>query len=213
MTLRRLFQSTCLLAVMTGGVCFSATTLQFSNGGTGATNFADQNGTVTNGMRWGIIISSTNSTFNAGSYDPFDATLSGFLSVGGVATDDYYFATGTVTGPLGDPFFTGVEAGNGGISTANGVPSTGDLVPNVNGGDSFGIIWFASSTANENDYYGFMTDASFLLPSSGTVAFTSPFVGEDPIRSATFQFQAIPEPSRFLLIGLAGLVGIMRRRR
>jgi len=213
MTLRSLIQSTCFLAVLTGGVCYSATTLQFSQGGTGATNFADQNGTVTNGMRWGIIISSTNSTFNAGSYDPFDATLSGFLFVGGIATDDYYFATGEFTAALGGPFFTGVEAGNGGITTANNVPSTDDLVPNVNGGDSFGIIWFATSTANEGDYYGFLTDASFVLPASGINAFTAPFVGEDPIRSATFQFQAIPEPSRFLLIGFAGLLGLLRRRR
>ncbi len=213
MDIRCIIPSVFAWAVLASGVSFGATTLQFSAAPIGATNFANQSGTVTDGMRWGIIISSTNSTFNAGSYDPFDATQSGFLSVGGVTTDDYYFSTGLFTGTLGSPFFTGVEAGSGAISSANNVPSTGDTVSNVNGGDSFGIIWFASSTANEGDFYGFLTDAAFVLPASGINSFTAPFAGADPIRSASFQFQAIPEPSRALLLGLAGMIGLMRRRR
>lgn len=213
MTPRAFIQSILAWLILTGAVSRGATTLQFSADGYGATNFANQSGVVTNGMLWGIIISSTNSTFNAGTYDPFNTALSGFLSVGGVVTDDYYFATGTSTSTIEPPFFNGVEAGNGSITSVSGVPSTGDGVSNVNGGDSFGIIWFASSTANDGDYYGFLTDATFILPASGIESFTAPFVGEDPIRSATHQFQVIPEPSRFLLIGLAGLAGVMRRRR
>lgn len=216
--IKKLASLTLLLA--TTSAALAATSLQFSVSPNGATNFSDAAGIAgVNGMRWGVIISSTNSTFEGSlgglnSYDPFDQAVSGFLSVGSVLTDDYYFANGgaVTTVSIGPPFFTGAEMGNGSITLANNVPSTGDAVPNVAGGDPFGLIWLASSTANTNDKYGFFTDTSFLLPATGPVNFSAAFAGADPIRAANLTVGGVPEPSRFLLIGL-GCIGLLLRRR
>lgn len=194
----------------------ATTTLQFSISGIGATNFANASSVATNGMRWGVIISSTNATFAGSSvgYDPFNQAVSGFLTVGGIATDDYYFANGAVTtSTLGAPFFSGVEAGSGAITTANNVPTTGDGITNVAAGDPFALIWMPSSTANLGDKYGLMANASFVLPASGITAFTNPFIGADPLRPATFTFTSVPEPSKLILFGFGLCCLTLRRNR
>jgi MYXO-CTERM domain-containing protein len=192
----------------------AATTLQFSVSPTGATNFANASGTATNGMLWGVVIA-TSASFSSGSYDAFNPNVSGFLNSGGVATTDYYFATSTSTQALTGPFFTGNEAGNGAITTANNVPTTGDGVSGVVAGDKFGLLWLPTSTAATNDNYGFYTNAAFTLQSSGVINYSSVFAGADPIRSASFTVgaSAVPEPSRAILAVLGlGLITLRRRR-
>lgn len=189
----------------------ASTTLQFSVSPNGATNFANATGTATNGMLWGVVIA-TSASFSSGSYDAFNPNVSGFLSSGGVATTDYYFATSTSTQALTGPFFSGSEAGNGGITTANNVPTTGDGVSGVVAGDKFGLLWLPTSTAAKDDSYGFYTNAAFTLQSSGVVNYSSVFAGADPIRSASLVIGA-PEPGRAILAFLGlGLISLRRRR-
>ena len=191
----------------------ATTTLQFSLNPNGATNFANAAGTATNGMLWGVVIA-TSSNFASGSYDAFTPAVSGFLNSGGSATTDYYFATGTSTSQLGNPFFTGSEAGAGGITTASSVPTTGDGVSGVLAGDKFGLLWLANSTAANGSNYGFYTNAAFSLPASGVNNFSSVFAGADPIRSANLTIGGAPEPSRAILAALGlGLIALRRRRR
>ena len=182
-----------------------------------ASNFANQNGVVTNGMQYGIVISTTDSSFSAGLYDPMSNsvyTSGGFLTIGGIATDDYYFVGGLTFNSTDDQEgdFT-TPGGNGTIGLVSNVPVLPDSGALASTGDPFALIWFSTNSANSGDFYGFMTDASFTMPSTGTVDRSAPFVGADPIRSATFQFDAIPEPSRALLFGLAGMLTLFRRRR
>ncbi len=202
-------------ALVAFGVLTSATattTLQFSNAPNGATNFANASGVVTNGMLWGVVIDSSGNGFSGTAYDTFNTGTSGFLSAGGSLTDDYYFFTNNSTQSLGPPFYSGVEAGSGAITTANAVPTTGDGVSGVGSGDAFSLIWFATSTANIGDNYGMFTDASFTLQSSGIVNYSGVFAGSDPVRSATFTIGGVPEPSRMMLLGF-GLAGLFFRRR
>jgi hypothetical protein len=194
----------------------ATTTLQFSVAPTGATNFANSSGVATNGMAWGVIIDTTSGTFATGSYDAFNTAVAGFLTVGGVATDDYYVPSGLVTQALGAPFFTGSESGNGGITSINTVPDVG-TVTNLTAGDKFGIVWFQSSTANAGDSYGFQTFADFTMPGAGAVqSYASDFqsASPDPIKSASFTIPTtVPEPgmASLSLLGFAGL--FFRRRR
>lgn len=211
-----------LIATLIGGIvqiASGAVTLQISaeyeNGI--ASNFANQAGVVTNGMQYGVVISTSDTSFSAGLYDPMSPSVyatGGFLFVGGVATDDYYVPGGltfnTTEDTEGD--FT-TPGGNGTIGLVSNIPVTPDSGAVASAGDLFALIWFSSNSANSGDYYGFMTDVSFTMPSTGTVDRSSPFVGADPIRSATFQFDAIPEPSRAVLLGLAGGLALFRRRR
>lgn len=190
----------------------ATTTLQFSVSPNGATNFANAAGTATNGMLWGVVIA-TSSNFSGSTYDAFNPAVSGFLTSGGIATTDYYFATGTSTSQLTGPFFSGGEAGAGGITTANGVPTTGDGISGVAAGDKFGLLWLPTSTAANGDHYGFYTNAAFTLQSSGIVNYSSVFAGTDPIRSANL-IVGTPEPSRAILAFLGlGLITLRRRRR
>jgi hypothetical protein len=207
-----------LFALLNGSL-FAATTLQFSVPFTGsiASNFADQFGNTspTNPMQWGIVIDTGGNGF-AGmgqAYTEFapGPSTSGFLQFGGVASDDFFLTSGFTMGDTSALFESGF--------TAPGGPGTiGDIVVNYTGGvapgQSYGIIWFSTNSSGANDYYGFL-NLGAVLPADNLPAFdaSAPFAGADPIRSASFQFQAIPEPSRALLLGLAGMIGLMRRRR
>ena len=195
----------------------AATSLQFSKSPTGATGFANAAGTATNGMLWGIVIDTAGDGFDSGQYDAFNSGASGFMNTGGGASDDYYYFTGVSTATLGAPFFSGGEAGAGGISTANNVPNSANGIAGIDDGDAFAIIWFATSTSADGDAYGMFTNGAFSLTSSALpVDYSAPFVGADPTRSAnlTFGGTAAPEPSRTVLafFGLA-MVGLRRRRR
>lgn len=133
------------------------------------------------------------------------------MSFANGATDDYFipstFLTSDSSAAVESDFTT-----TGGDGTITNVVV--DYINGVATGQAFGIIWFATNSSSEGDFYGFLSLGQ-VLPADNLAAvdMSAPFAGVDPIRSATHQFQVIPEPSRFLLIGLAGLAGVMRRRR
>lgn len=144
------------------------------------------------------------------------ATTDGFWSFGGVLSDDYYIA-GALTVDASS-FYPGGDFGGS-------TPGSGSIIDNlivsypsgVTAGDAFALVWFDSNSTAVGAKYGLFTHASFVLPANdgGTYSYGTPFMGTDPIRSAsnTFAASVIPEPSRALLLffGMAGLM--MRRRR
>ncbi len=194
-------------------------TLQFSNAYVGgiASGFAGNTGGPKDGMLYGIVVSTANTSFSQGTYDPIPAGVlasGGFLTVGSVTTDDYFFPGGSTIDYSGD--FEGDIAtlgGSGSIDIVSNVPVNPFPASPITANNPFGLIWFDSSTAESGDYYGFYQDGTFLMPATGTVDMSAPFVGSDPTRNASFQFTAAPEPSRMMLalFGI-GLVGLRRRR-
>lgn len=217
-----------LVSGLIGSKSFADTTIQFyepySNGI--VDNLANASGVAANGMRWGVIVSTTNATFAgsgplaANNYDAYAAgsNAAGFLSVGGVVTDDYYIpgaltVDGSLLFPGGD---NGDTPGNGSILNDIAVAYTNG----ISNGDRFALVWFASAgnASTAGSKYGFIEDASFVLPSDtgASVGYTTPFVGADALHTATNTFQSVgatPEPSRALLVGIGALGLVVRRRR
>ncbi len=208
------------LSIISIGSAKATTTLRFSVTGTArATGFSDSAGLAgVDGMRWGIVIDTSGNGFQGGSYDLFDSATTGFLAASSSATDDYFF-TPAVPPTTSTLSATGTDPGGaGGITSMVGAPNgTDGLIAGVSTNDPFAIIWFATTPNADGSYYGMFTDPSFLLPGSGSfVDFVGPFTGgsADPLKPASFQFTAAPEPSRTVLafLGLA-MVGLRRRRR
>lgn len=210
----------------------AAVTYQFSVSGINrATGFAANGSSVgTDAMRYGLVFDTNGNGFagfnsngnapsslNNGVYDLFTNTASGFLTAGNAATGDYYWVpsnaspfTNTLTSAGSD------TGGAGGIlsATVSPVGTDAGLPSGLTAGDKFAIIWFQTIPA-EGSYYGLFTDASFVMPASGStpVEFNSPFLGSnDPIKTANLSFAAVPEPSRVVLFGF-GLIGLFFRRR
>ena len=178
-------------------------------------NLANAGGIITNGMRWGIIVSTSDSSFAGGgtNYDAYAATptTAGFLSYGNAVTDDYY-----IPGTFTDDASALLE---GDFTTAGGQGSIiDDLIVSLTGGvslnDKFALVWFSDNTSANGSKYGFFTDASFVMPADGSLTgFGAPFVGNDPTRVASNTFgTVIPEPSRAVLL-LGGALGLAMRRR
>ena len=210
-----------LLVLGISSVASATVTIQLAEPFSGGipSNLANAAGVITNGMQWGIVVDTTGNGFaNSGtSYDAYAAgvTTAGYLGANGTTTDDYYIP-GTVT-KNGAGLFEGdftTQAGNGSIvDDLNNVP----LPTAGSAGKNFALVWFSTSSSNGGDKYGFFTAGAFTMPTDGqTVSYGSPFVGNDPTRSATSTFAslvAVPEPSRMLLAGFGALGLMMRRRR
>ena len=198
-------------------------TIQFSEPFAGGipSNLANAAGTITDGMRWGIVVDTLGNGFaNSGtSYDAYASgvTTAGFLGAGGSAGDDYYIpGTLTVNGltsGLQEGDFTTVPGHGSILDDLTSIP----LTNGVSAGDKFALVWFSSNTSTAGSKYGFFTDNSFLMPSDGnTTSYGSPFVGNDSTRSATNTFASlapVPEPSRVILLGVGAFGLISRRRR
>lgn len=191
-------------------------TLGFSTSSSKLTGLANAAGTITDGMIWGIVVDTAGDGFDsgAGSYDGFTIPAAGpanqtFLSVNSVATDDLFFRDDAsfLTATFG-----GTDGGSGAVGTIDNIPYTNG----ISLGDSFAIMWLATSTAATGDDYGFLTNAGFTMPSDpGTyTGYAALFTGADAARPAdqTFGPTGIPEPSRVVLLGL-GALGIFARRR
>ena len=219
--MRSLVFLTALLGVLNPLAAWATTTLHFNDAyATGLPdNLANDVGVVSNGMRWGVIISTTDAAFAGGgtNYDEYAAgsNTAGFLSVGGVLTDDY-FIPGTLT--QNAAFLAG---GDGGATAGDGSILDDLTLTYTNGislNDKFGLVWFGSAgnTSTAGSKYGFFEDASFVLPGDGLdPIYGAAFQGTDPIRSASNTFASlapVPEPSRLLLLGF-GAFGLMLRRR
>lgn len=173
-----------------------------------ATGFADSSGTPQNGMNWGIIVSTSDSMLSAGLYDVFDYNTSGFLSINGILTDDYYVAQPVLTSTSST--IDTEPGGDGSIYSITAVPYGG--ATNITQSDPFALIWFPTAPAVGSSY-GVFTDSSFMIPSDGSnTSYSSVFLGPDPAKPASYTF-AVPEPNRVVLLLLGGLPFLMRRRK
>ncbi|MBE7497901.1 MAG: PEP-CTERM sorting domain-containing protein [Verrucomicrobiaceae bacterium] len=188
-------------------------TLQFSTASAKLTNIQNAAGTAAGGLRWGIVVDTTNNGFDANglNYDGFTFPAAGsglFLSKGdgSATTDDFFYFAATGNTTLASA--GGTDSGTNVISQLAGLPLSGG----VTAGDQFALIWFDTTTANVGDKYGFYTDPSFVIPNDGnTVNFNSTVLGPDPVRLASNTF-GVPEPSRVAFFAL-GLLGFLARRR
>lgn len=189
-------------------------------GGGIASNFANAAGTVTNGMRWGIVVDTSNNGFSGSglNYDAYAAGVNtaGFLGAGGVTSDDYFIPSSSTSftsnsSPWEDAGAPGHFANGSIMDDLNDV-----TLPNGTSTSAhFAIVWFSDNTSAANSKYGFFTDNSFVVPpDSGAGVYGNVFLGDDPTRSATntFAVAGVPEPSRMLLAGF-GVLGLMMRRR
>lgn len=199
---------------------YATVTLQFSTASAKLTNIQNAAGNAAGGLRWGIVVDTSigQTGFDASglNYDGFAFPSAGsglFLSKGdgSAVTDDFFYfaSTGNTTLPTAG----GTDSGSNVISQLAGLPLTGGVVA----GQQFGLIWFDTTTSNDGDKYGFLTNAAFILPSDGnTVNFNAAVLGADPVRLAANTLGGgagpVPEPSRMMLLGF-GLVGLFFRRR
>lgn len=209
------FKPFLLLAALSSASTLSAAlsfSLQFSNAfGDGVlSGIADETGSTASGLAWGILIAESGSDFSI----PLTTDIGISTADGSSLADGLVFFNGGLTTAL--PF--GTDPGVGVVS-ATGTISADDFSPPIDTGDSFALIWFergfsAGDTLVEGDNYGLLTNSNFIVPANGSslTPLGSNFNGPDPVRSASLVVQAIPEPSSLLLVSLASVVLVRRRR-
>lgn len=173
-------------------------TLSINTGGWGSDG-ADS----VNNMPWGVIISSDGAGFGGTALDDLAAALEGFVipaiaspsSPVQIGATNFYFAraqTDTQTGP--PPTFTG-----GLMNSAQFLLGT-----EVTSNDPVGLLWFPTDTSAGSPF-GFYDLATTLPSDGGTLQPAS-------VASRATNVIGVPEPSRALLLGMA-LVGLVVRRR
>jgi hypothetical protein len=201
-----------LSLVALAGSAQGAVTLQFSTTSVFATNFANGAGVGGTQMVWGIIVDAAGNGFNTTAYNP-GFTVAGNLGTGTLigADDVLYMAPAVMT--LTTNTNDGAEVGMNRVTTLTSLVMSGL----VNTGDAFAVVWLDKTafggTVVGGDKFGFVTNAAFVLPAdTATVNLSAPFTGPDPLKAMTGTFGVIPEPSTALL-GLLGVLGLVRRRR
>lgn len=204
-----------LVAAMTGLASAATVNVQISQGANQATNFANADGSVSNGLVWGLIFSTGNSTFSV--FDNgfvLSTSLNGTLIAG---TDDYFISSAVLTAQG-----TTTDAANPGkINIMNSiqmnVPATNSIVT----GTPFAVIWFDSTVTSATQAlgagtkYGILTDPLMVVPAAGATQNVSSLFSTtpDPTKLANGRtVTGIPEPSSALL-GAIGALGLLRRRR
>jgi len=221
-------KKTLLLALALSGSLHAAQTLQFAaTGATGVfTNLQSSTGSTTSTLVWGIVVSTTNSTF-AGStaaspYDFSGLVVSDNLTLtngqaltvsNGTATDDRLYISSNLMS----------LSGTGDSSTGVARPTNLNSLIYSNGvtaGDSFALIWFDFTTKTGQsmslgDNYGMLALPGFVLPADAgsSTSFASLGAGADPVRTASLELGVpVPETSTSLL-GALGALALLRRRR
>jgi len=167
-------------------------------------------GVITNGMRWGILVDTNGSGFNAGAYEGLPSSTEGYLLNGGVASDDYYFenAGKLTTDNTGNPIF-----GAGGF--IDNVRIVYDLTtdPDTNvldEGMNFALLW------SDGNNYGLQQNPNFVIPGV-TISEDYQAAAQSASaleKTAQFTFTAVPEPSAaFLALLLLGSQLVARNKK
>jgi hypothetical protein len=205
-----------VMFAVTVGVASAATVnIQISQGANQATNFQNANGTVSNGLVWGLMFTTGDSTFSAlpGDY-VLSTSLNGKLIPG---TDDYFIASSSLTiqGSAADAANPGKIVSILGV--VSNVPATNPIVA----GTKFAVVWFDTAVASNaatlvgGQQYGLLTNPLMVVPADGGTTNVSALfsTNPDPAKPANqFTVTGIPEPSAALL-GALGVLGLLRRRR
>jgi len=203
--MKNTIKNTLLLGLLLTGSVNAAQTLQFAaTGATGVfTNLQSSTGSTTSTLVWGIIVSTTNSTFAGDTAaSPYDfsglvvsdnTTLSGGQALtvsNGVATDDrLYISTNLMS-------LSGTGDGSTGLARPTNLNSL--LYSNgVSAGDSFALVWFDYTTKTgqaiaSGDNYGILALPGFVLPADAgsSTSFASLGAGTDAATQAHPKHQA-----------------------
>lgn len=203
------------MVAMTGLASAATVNFQISQGANQATNFTSANGTVSNGLVWGLMFSTTNTTFSV--FDQgftLSTSLNGTLIPG---TDDYFISSAVLTAQG-----TTTDAANPGkINILNSVQMAVPATNAIVAGNQFAVVWFDSTVTSATQQlaggnkYGLITDPAWVVPAAGATQNISTFfaTSPDPVKTASaFTVTGIPEPSAALL-GAIGALGLLRRRR
>jgi hypothetical protein len=200
-----------LAALVSFSAANAAVTITFNAGFVGglSSNLANTAGVVSNGLKYGIIVS-TDASAILTEYDlvPFTLGSSVALTSNTASTGDRLILANDLTSDSsqGGVFVEGdgtTPGGNGGVAGISFAFGDG-----VAAGQAFTLVWIDETTNRA----GALTHAQFIIPPDGaTVSQDQVFVGVDPVRPAT-NITFVPEPSAALL-GLLGIFGLVRRRR
>ncbi len=204
------------LLLLAAGSAFGTVSLQFSTTVNSLANFANGAGAGGSNLLWGVVIDAGGNGFSS-TYEPGLGYSTGTLQTL-VGTDDVFWIQGSMNifnaTQVANNQADGQVAGDNRVTSANSIPFG---INGVSTGDVFRVIWFdktaVGGAAINGDKFGVFSNANFQIPGDGaTVPLSSFFAGAEPLKPMTGTFGVIPEPSTALL-GLLGVLGLVRRRR